>query len=114
MRRSRFYYSNTVHNTLNSIADIIKGNILCIVKIMLILFPEALELFTCADLCDNVRVDFQHFAAAALVRCPFQGLQQCFCIALCAAQGVQNMYIVKISWSGIGDAAGQYRLDFLC
>ena len=41
------------HNALDSIAGIVKGNILCIVKITLILFPEAPELFACADLRDN-------------------------------------------------------------
>lgn len=89
------------HNSLDSIAGIVKGNILCIVKITLILFPEASELFAGTDLRDNIRVDFQHLAAAALVRCPFQSLQQRLCITPRAAQGVQNMYVVKISRTGL-------------
>ena len=42
-------FRDTVHKALDGIADIIKGNILCIVKITLILFPETPELIACAD-----------------------------------------------------------------
>ena len=63
------------------------------------------KLFAFPDLRDNIRVYFQRFAAATLVRCPFQSLQHHLCIALCTAQSVQDMYVVKISRTGIGNAA---------
>ena len=42
----RFYFS-AVQNTLDSIAYIVKGNILCIVESTLVLLPEVPELSAC-------------------------------------------------------------------
>lgn len=35
-------------------------------------------------------------------------------VTFCAPQRIQNMYIVIISWAGIGNVAGQHRFNFLC
>lgn len=61
LRGVLYLLCDAVHNELNSIAYLVKGNIFCIVKITLILFPKVLELFAGTDFGDNLRVHFQHF-----------------------------------------------------
>ena len=104
--------SDFVHNALNCVTGLVKGNILCVVETTLIFFPEALELLAGTDFIDNILILLQYFMTATLVCCSFQRLQQRFLIAFCTSQRIQNMYIVEISRTGIGDTAGQYCFDF--
>lgn len=52
--------------------------------------------------------------APALFCCARQSLTQNFGVKFCAAQGIQDMYVIEISRTGIGNAAGQHSLYFFC
>lgn len=54
----------------------------------------------------NLRVVCQDHAAAAFLRRPFQRPAQRRFVAIRAAQRVQDMYVVIISWTGIRNVAG--------
>lgn len=60
------------HNRLNSITDIIKGDVLCVLKFAAVLLPQFAERIAFTDLFHNLRVVRQDHATVTLLRCPFQ------------------------------------------
>ena len=65
-------HRDCVHNCLNGITGVIKGNILCVLIFAAVFLPQPAERITVADLFHNLRVVRQDHAAAAFLRRPFQ------------------------------------------
>ena len=96
---------NVIHDIFNRITSIFKSNIFCIIKIFLILFPKVLHLWIIPDLLNDFHIILHHLATAPLCTCLLQCSFQNIFITFISTQSKDGMYIIKISWAGIGNAA---------